>query len=406
MAAPNLSPQTILVVEDNQKNALLLQQVLTAEGHRVELARNGLEALDQVATLAPDLILLDLDMPYVDGFEVCRQVKSDPATQLIPIVIVTAQNSPDARMRAWELGADDFLTKPFQCIEVVARCRSLLRVKRLVDERDSAEAVVFAFARAVEAKSPYTQGHAERVAAYALTLAAEIGTSEEDLETLRKGATLHDIGKISVPDAILDKAGPLTREEFEKVKLHTMCGAKIVQSLRSIRSAVPMIRWHHERLDGGGYPDGLRDDDIPPLVRMLSVADVYDSLSSARPYRGPIPHQESLQILRENAAGGGLDPNLVESFCELFRAGAPTDQDRAALIRQHLHAKVRAVKIAVPVQSLSQAHPLVAESPLDADAQPVSQSDPLIQSWSRETIMRQVQAALSAHTHNGASSDV
>lgn len=311
----------VLVVDDNRTNALLLQQVLTTEGHQVTVAADGMEALDRIAEGPPDLILLDLDMPRLDGYEVCRRVKHDPTTRLIPIVIITAQTAFDAKLRAWELGADDFITKPFQCLEVVARSRSLLRIKRLVDERDSAEAVVFAFARVVEAKSPYTHGHSERVAAYALTLAAQVNLPEEQWETLRKGALLHDIGKISVPDSILDKPGPLTPAEFEIMKQHTVQGARMVESLRSIQDAVPMIRWHHERFDGGGYPDGLCAPDIPPLVRILAVADVYDSLSSQRPYRGPIPHAHCLQILRRDAAGGGLDPELVEEFCVAMASG-------------------------------------------------------------------------------------
>lgn len=311
----------VLVVDDNRTNALLLQQVLSAEGHQVVVASDGMEALDRIADRYPDLILLDLDMPRLDGYEVCRRVKLDPATRLIPIVIITAQTAFDAKLRAWELGADDFITKPFQCIEVVARSRSLLRIKRLVDERDSAEAVVFAFARVVEAKSPYTHGHSERVAAYALTLAAQVALPESEWETLRKGALLHDVGKVSVPDSILDKPGSLTVAEFEIMKQHTVQGARIVEPLRSVQDAIPMIRWHHERLDGGGYPDRLEGDAIPLLVRILAVADVYDSLSSQRPYRGAIPHVQCMQILRRDAAGGGLDANLVEHFCTALATG-------------------------------------------------------------------------------------
>jgi putative two-component system response regulator len=297
----------ILVVDDNRTNALLLERVLLGEGHLVDVASDGQEALERVIHHTPDLILLDLDMPRVDGYEVCRRVKNDPATRFIPTVIVTAQNAFEAKLKAWELGADDFITKPFQCLEVVARCRSLLRIKRLIEERDSAEAVVFAFARVVEAKSPYTHGHSERVADYALTLAADVSIPEEQWETLRKGALLHDIGKVSVPDAILDKPETLTTAEFEIMKQHTVQGARIAEPLRSVRDAVPMIRWHHERLDGRGYPDGLFGAAIPLLVRILSVADVYDSLSSARPYRAAIPHPQCLEILRREAAGGGHD---------------------------------------------------------------------------------------------------
>ncbi len=324
----------ILVVDDNRTNALLLERVLLGEGHLVDVASDGQEALERVIHHTPDLILLDLDMPRVDGYEVCRRVKNDPATRFIPTVIVTAQNAFEAKLKAWELGADDFITKPFQCLEVVARCRSLLRIKRLIEERDSAEAVVFAFARVVEAKSPYTHGHSERVADYALTLAADVSIPEEQWETLRKGALLHDIGKVSVPDAILDKPETLTTAEFEIMKQHTVQGARIAEPLRSVRDAVPMIRWHHERLDGRGYPDGLFGAAIPLLVRILSVADVYDSLSSARPYRAAIPHPQCLEILRRDAAGGGLDPELVDHFCRCMAASAPAVIGRAVRVAE------------------------------------------------------------------------
>lgn len=316
MASGEQKSHRILVVDDNRTNALLLERVLVGDGHMVDVANDGQEALERITHNCPDLILLDLDMPRIDGFEVCRRVKGNPATRFVPIVIVTAQNAFDAKLRAWELGADDFITKPFQCLEVVARARSLLRIKDLVDERDSAEAVVFAFARVVEAKSPYTHGHSERVAAYALMLAAEVSLPEDEWETLRKGALLHDIGKVSVPDAILDKPASLTPAEFDIMKQHTVQGARIAEPLRSVRDAVPLIRWHHERLDGRGYPDGLMGGAIPLLVRILSVADVYDSLSSARPYRGAIPHPQCVEILQRDASGGGLDQDLVNAFCK------------------------------------------------------------------------------------------
>jgi putative two-component system response regulator len=245
-------------------------------------------------------------------------VKQDPATRLIPIVIITAADGFEARLRAWELGADDFLGKPLHCVELVARCRSLLRVKRLIDELDTAEAVVFALARAVEAKSPYTQGHAERTTLYALALADEVGVGPDERQTLRKGALVHDIGKISVPDALLDKPGNLTADEYEVVKQHAVQGARIVEPLRSLREVVPLVRWHHERLDGRGYPDGLRGAEVPRLVRLLAIADVYDSLASARPYRGAIPHPVCLELLRANARGGGLAPDLVAAFCAIM----------------------------------------------------------------------------------------
>jgi putative two-component system response regulator len=323
MPTGEASPHRVLVVEDNVANAQLFRQILCGQGHDVSLAADGLEALEQIAVAPPDLILLDLDMPRLNGYEVCRRVKQDPATRLIPIVIITAEDAFDAKLRAWELGADDFLSKPLHCVELVARCRSLLRVKRLVDELDTAEAVVFALARAVEAKSAYTQGHAERVTEHALALAAAVALPEEQRRVLRKGATLHDIGKISIPDALLDKPGALTAQEYDFIKQHPAQGARIVEPLRSLRDVVPLIRWHHERLDGRGYPDGLRGDDIPLPVRVLAVADVYDSLASRRPYRDAIPHATCLDVLRDSAAGGGLDPQLVECFCRLVDEAPP-----------------------------------------------------------------------------------
>jgi putative two-component system response regulator len=316
--------QRILVVDDNPSVSQLLQQLLLADGHAVETAGDGVEALETVARQVPDLILLDLDMPRLDGFEVCRQIKTSPVTRLIPIIIITAQTAFDSKLQAWNLGADDFLTKPFQRIEVLARCRCLLRIKGLVEERESAESVVFALARTVEAKSPYTHGHSERVKNYALRLAAQAGLPPQEWDTLTKGALLHDIGKISTPDAILNKPGPLTAAEFAVVKDHSWQGAHIVEPLRSLRDTVPLIRWHHERLDGRGYPDALAGDRIPIIVRILSVADVYDSLASNRPYRPPISHVRCLELLRINAAEGGLDPAIVEQFCTVMHEEPPT----------------------------------------------------------------------------------
>jgi putative two-component system response regulator len=321
MALTPRSGQTVLVVDDNPFITSLLEHGLRAEGYRVHTALDGAEALRRARESSPDLILLDLNLPRITGDEVCRRLKSDPATSLIPIVMITGSGAARDKIQAWDYGADDFLTKPFHMVEVTTRCRSLLRIKRLIEERESAEKVVFALARAVEAKSPYTHGHSERVTTYSLALAREAGVSAPELEVLRKGALLHDVGKISIPDVILNKPGPLTADEFDVIKQHPGQGAHIVEPLASIRDAVPIIRHHHERLDGAGYPDGLRGDEIPLLVRVLSVCDVYDSLSSERPYRAPIPHPRCLEMLRENALGGGLDPELVAIFTEL----APDD---------------------------------------------------------------------------------
>lgn len=317
MAAVEGTDQRILIAEDNADQAELFQRILTVQGHEVQVVTDGLEALERITEDPPDLILLDLDMPRMNGFEVCRRVKQHPATRLIPIIIITGEDDFEAKLRAWDLGADDFLSKPLQVVELVARCRSLLRVKRLIDALDTAEAVVFALARVVDAKNSYTHQHSERVSRYALALADEVGLIPEQAEILHKGALLHDIGKIGIPDTILNKSGPLTAEEYAEVKKHPIQGAMIVESLRTLRDVLPLIRSHHERLDGRGYPDGLAGEDIPLLARILSVADVYDALASARPYRSAISAGTCLEMLQSSAAGGGLDHDLVDIFCGL-----------------------------------------------------------------------------------------
>jgi putative two-component system response regulator len=308
----------ILVVDDEPAITNLLRRVLEADGHEVVVAADGQKALDRVAERHPDLVILDIDMPRVGGFEVCRRLKSAPGTRLLPVIVLTGTGATDNRLRAWELGANEFLTKPFQTLEVAARCRSLLRQKGLVDALDSAESVVFALARTIEAKSPYTHGHSDRVARYATALAERFGLGGPEIDVLHRGAILHDIGKISTPDAILDKPGPLTPGEYEVVKLHPAGGARIVEPLHSARDVIPLIRSHHERMDGGGYPDGLSGGAIPLPVRLLSVADVYDALASDRPYRAGMPHERCREVMTQSAAGGGLDPELVPVFFESF----------------------------------------------------------------------------------------
>jgi len=312
---------TILVVDDEARTTQLLERILLQEGHNVLIAHDGHEALEVAQRAGPDLVLLDLGLPGLNGHEVCRRLKQAPSTRWIPVVVITGQDDAQAKLACWEIGPDDFLLKPFQCAEIVVRCRSLLRVRQLIGELDSAEAVVFAFARAVEAKSSYTHGHSERVQEYALLLAERAQLSRAELEMLRIGALLHDIGKISLPDTILNKPGPLTDDEYLVVRQHTVQGMHIVEPLRSVRHAVPLIRSHHERCDGRGYPDGLTREKIPAVVRVLSIADVFDAISSPRPYRPALPHARCLELLRQEARNGAFDPLLVEIFCEMMADG-------------------------------------------------------------------------------------
>lgn len=304
----------ILVVEDDPRNIQILSSLLGREGYHAYVATDGELALDYLDTTLPDLILLDLGLPKIDGFEVCERLKSNSTTRLIPVVVLTGQSDFGSKLRCIELGADDFISKPFNATEVLARCKSLLRLKNALDALDNAERVIFAFARAVEAKDPYTEGHTERVTAYALALAERIGLNEQERAALKRSAILHDVGKIGVPDDILRKPGPLTPEEFEKIRQHPIQGVTILEPLQSVRDVLPAIRWHHERMDGSGYPDGLTGDQIPVMVRIMTIADVYDALTTLRPYHEALSPEEGTRILREGAVRGWWDKELVSTF--------------------------------------------------------------------------------------------
>lgn len=304
----------ILIAEDNHFYRRMLEAMLTEWGYDVLSLNNGEEAWEVLQrTEAPKLAILDWVMPGMDGLEVCKRVRALQKPEPTYLILLTSKTDREDIIAGLQGGADDYITKPFDREEMRARLQIGLRIVGL----QTSQAVVFAFARAVEAKSPYTHGHADRVTTYALALAEQLDLGEIETEVLRRGAVLHDIGKISIPDAILNKAGPLIPEEFEIVKQHPDLGVSIVEPLQSVRDLVPLIRWHHERIDGHGYPDGLRGDTIPLLVRILAVADVYDALSSRRPYRDALPHVACLEELRTNAEGGGLDTDLVQCFCEI-----------------------------------------------------------------------------------------
>ena len=313
-------PSRILVVDDVPENVALIRAHLTMNGYDVFEANNGEEALQQVAGQRPDLILLDVMMPLLDGYEVCRRLKRDPATILIPIVIVTALSDQEDRLRGIEVGADDFLTKPFDRTELLARVRSLLRVKRYTDELDHAETVIGSLALGVEAKDPYTEGHCTRLADYSVRVGENLGLGEGLLKALRQGGVLHDVGKVGIPDAILNKPGKLTDEEIRVVRTHPVIGERICAPLRSLKGVLPIIRHHHERFDGSGYPDGLRGEEIPLVARVMSVVDVYDALRTQRPYKPAMSIPEALRILREETAMGWWDPQIVGTLSQMVHA--------------------------------------------------------------------------------------
>jgi putative two-component system response regulator len=309
----------VLLIEDDPQAVGILQPILVAKGFSVSIARDGMEGLEKIRLVSPDVILCDLHMPRLDGLDVCRQVKGSPATRIIPIIMLTAMSDLDKKLQALEAGADDFINKPYNTLELITRIRSLLRVKFLNEQLDNAEDVLFSMARAIEAKDAYTQGHVERVAGLAVRLGAHLGLSEDEKDSLRKGGILHDIGKIGVPDKILNKAGPLTSEERLIIKMHPGQGAKICEKLKTMRGAIPVIRHHHERLDGTGYPDNLCGRDIPLLARVLTIVDIYDALTTTRSYRKRLPHEVAMEILWDEAKKGWWDQDVLAAFSEMLR---------------------------------------------------------------------------------------
>ena len=308
----------ILVVDDIVPNLELLEAHLISEGYQVETAANGREALESVEKSLPDLILLDIQMPIMDGYQVCEKLKGDEHTRLIPIVMITALRELEDKIKAIDAGADDFISKPFNKLEVLARVRSLLKVKSLNDQLDTAENVIFALAQAIEAKDKYTENHIERVSEYAMELARSMKLSATDLDAVHKGGQLHDIGKIVLDDSIINKPGKLTQEEFDLVKQHPLVGYKICHPLKSVRYALPVIRWHHEKLDGSGYPDKLKGDEVPIAARIMAVVDVYDALTTKRSYKEAYSSEKAFRILEEEVAKGWWDRELVRRFKEII----------------------------------------------------------------------------------------
>ena len=251
------STTRVLVVDDEPAVAEVLRRLLVKEGYSVDVCNDGQEALNAMSDVRPHLVLCDVNMPGLTGIEVCRRLKQDPTYRLTPVVMVTGQAQREARLEGLEAGADDFLAKPVDPQELLIRVRSLVRIKRYTDDLDSAASIIIAMALLIEARDGNTEGHCHRMANYATALGRALDLSEDDLQALHRGGFLHDIGMLAIPDSLLRKTGPLDPDEFELMKSHTTVGDSLCGNLRSLDSVRPIIRHHHERYDGSGYPDGL-----------------------------------------------------------------------------------------------------------------------------------------------------
>jgi len=308
----------ILVVDDHPASRMTAAALLAVEGYEVLEAEDGPAALNMVLECKPDVILLDVMMPGMDGFEVCRQLKQDEQTRLLPVIFITALNDRRSRIRGIEAGGDDFLTKPFDRLELAARVKSLVRQKRLNEDLDHAEQVVFSIARSIESRDPNTGDHCERLVAMGKAFGEYLRLSRADVRDLMWGGYLHDIGKVGIPDAVLLKKGKFTPDELEVMKQHVLIGEKICQPLRTMRGVLPIIRYHHERCDGTGYPDRLAGSQIPMLAQVFQIIDIYDALTSERPYKKAFTPEEALEIIAEETAKGWRNPKLVQEFTEFI----------------------------------------------------------------------------------------
>ncbi|MDD5387926.1 MAG: response regulator [Gallionellaceae bacterium] len=308
----------ILVVDDMATNRALIRAVLGAQEFEVLEADCGEAALTRIAALRPDVVLLDVMMPDLDGIEVCRRLREQEEFRLLPIIMLTSLGSPDDVVHGMEVGASDYITKPFNAVELTARVRAAVDKKRLTDRLDDTESVLFALARVVEAKDGTTGDHCDRLSHLSVVLGEALGLPYDDLEALRRGGILHDIGKVAIPDAVLLKKGKLDEAEWAVMRQHPTTGAYLCSALRTMRRTVDIIRYHHEKWNGGGYPSGLAGNDIPLLARIFQVVDVYDALSSERPYKPALPREDVIRILREETARGFWDPEIIAVFLDIL----------------------------------------------------------------------------------------
>jgi putative two-component system response regulator len=313
--------ERILIVDDQAAARLALGTLLRREGFEVHETHSGDEALAQCASFRPDLILLDILMPGISGFEVCRRIKATPETRLTPVVLITGLSETEDRIKGINAGADDFLSKPIDFNELLARTRSLLRLKQITDDLESAEAVLFSLAHSIEARDPYTGGHCERLSEMSARMGENLKLPEEQIKALRRAGIVHDIGKVVVPDAILLNPDPLSPEDMEVMRRHPVVGEHICKPMRTFRLVLPIIRHHHERHDGSGYPDGLRGAEIPVTAAILQVADVYDALTTNRPYRKASLPAEALEIMEAESKRGWWDRELLAAFRSMIMNG-------------------------------------------------------------------------------------
>ncbi len=323
----------ILIVDDEPTARQTVESILENQGYQIEMAENGIQAISQALALLPDVILLDVMMPGMNGFDVCRRIRQEPLLAEIPIIMVTALDDKQSLLSGLEAGADDYITKPYDRYELRARLLGITRLNRyrkLLEERANIEeahtqllaaydATIEGWSRAMDLRDKETEGHTQRVTELTLRLCNMLGMDHESLLHVRRGALLHDIGKLGVPDSILNKNGSLTTEEWEIMKKHTVYAYEMISPIEYLHPALDIPYCHHEKWDGSGYPRGLKGEEIPLVARLFSVVDVWDALTSDRPYRAAWDKQKTLEHIK-NESGKHFDPKAVELFCKMLES--------------------------------------------------------------------------------------
>src|SRR5438128_1258129 len=304
----------VLAVDDNEQNLQILEEYLTSWGYDVAMARDGREALALYPGSNPSIIVLDVMMPVMDGYNACAQIKQQPGGRTIPSLMLTALTGTEEKIKALECGADDFLNKPINKDELRTRIRSLIKIRNLRKELDSSENIILTLNYALENKDPRSGGHVQRVALYAARLCDQLGMTADEKETVVKGALLHDVGMIGVPDSLLAKP-QLTDDERARVANHARMGESILAPMKSFRRFVPIVRWHHERHDGRGFPDGLRGNSIPLEAQVVALANRFDEIH----HDEELIEEDALARLRDETNGGAFDRELVELFAASMR---------------------------------------------------------------------------------------
>jgi putative two-component system response regulator len=308
----------LLIVDDEPQVTSLLCRFVSQEGYDVTVLHDGESALAWIGDHTPDVVVFDIMMPGVTGIDLCRKMKADRATRLIPVVLVTGHASQEDQLEAVDAGADDVISKPVNSEQFRIRLRSLVRMKRYTDDLESAGAVMMTLAMMIESRDGSAEGHCHRIANHAVSIGRQLGLHGEALQTLRRGGFLHDIGMLAIPDSVLHKPGSLEPEEYALVQSHTVIGDSLIAGLRSLQPVRPIVRHHHERLDGSGYPDGLRGDAIPLAAQIIGLVDAFESMTFPKAYQPTLAPDQALGNLRAQAARGWRHADLIEVFADVL----------------------------------------------------------------------------------------